>query len=167
MKKIQKKQALNLIFAVLVFVIAGIVIWQLSGNSTNPSNTNNIKFSFIVKGCAETDHGMASKSVGLGKEQYPEIEVSGNSIIYSRAIKHLCCRKAEFKKEINGNKINIYEVWSGIGCKCICFSELKAKVENLEKGKYIINVYETGTQPGTENVPMNQTLIISQNVVIK
>jgi hypothetical protein len=120
-----------------------------------------------VKGCAESDQGMATKGFGEGIEQESKIEVLGNQIKYSRAINHLCCRKADIEKEKENSIINIYEVWSGIGCKCMCFSEIEAILDNVPIGNYTVNVYEKGTQPGDNNELMEQKLIMSQDVDIK
>jgi hypothetical protein len=150
----------SLIVTFCLITIAGIYwTWQQTQQQTQSQN-------FIlfpsVKGCAETESGMSTKALGQ-TEREPKIEVDGNEILYSRAINHLCCRKVEIEKEIE-NSINIYEVWSGIGCKCICFSEIEARIKNVPPGNYTVNVYEKGTEPGGE--PMEQKLIISKNVVI-
>ncbi len=126
----------------------------------------NITLSSSVKGCAETEKGTTAKSVGKETEKEPTIEVNGNNIVYSRALNHLCCRKAEIEKEIGDFTIDIYEVWSGVGCKCICFSEIEAKLKNIPSGTYKVNVYEKGTQPDSDE-PMEQTLIISDEITIQ
>lgn len=153
---------LTLIFIVIIIGIIGIYFFQ---NQKNIIYSNqNIAFSYSVKGCAETDRGMATKSINIEKE--PNIEVFGNEIRYSRSINHLCCRKVEIYKEIENSVINIYEVWSGVGCRCICFSEIEAKLQNVPVGDYNINVYEKGTKPGSNEL-MEQKLIISKNITIK
>jgi hypothetical protein len=57
-------------------------------------------------------------------------------------------------------------MWSGEGCICVCFSKIEARLQNVPLGGYIVNVYETGTEPGSKE-PMEQTLIISQEVVVE
>lgn len=99
-------------------------------------------------------------------EREPKIEVNGDEIIYLRAISHLCCRKAEIQKEAGNSVINIYEMWSGEGCRCMCFSKIEARLQNVPSGSYTVNVYEKGTKPGSKE-PMEQTLIISQEVVVE
>ena len=126
----------------------------------------NITLLSSVKGCAETEKGTTTKSVGVETEKEPTIEVNGNNVVYSRALNHLCCRKAEIEKEIGDFTINIYEVWSGVGCKCICFSEIEAKLKNIPSGTYKVNVYEKGTQPDGDE-PMEQTLIISEDITVQ
>jgi len=126
----------------------------------------NITLSSSVKGCAETKEGTTAKSIGKETEKEPTIKVNGNNVVYSRALNHLCCRKAEIEKEIDDFTINIYEIWTGIGCKCICFSEIEAKLKNIPSGTYKVNVYEKGTQPGTDE-PMEQTLIISEEITVQ
>jgi hypothetical protein len=126
----------------------------------------NITLLSSVKGCAETEKGTTTKSFGKETEKEPIIKVNGNNVVYSRALNHLCCRKAEIEKEIGDFTINIYEVWSGVGCKCMCFSEIEAKLKNIPSGTYKVNVYEKGTKPGSDD-PMEQTLIISDEVTIQ
>jgi hypothetical protein len=152
----------------IVIVTAGIIgtyFWQTRPQSTTPLNLNSLAFTPTVTGCAETDKGMASRSLGGTTEQAPKIAVKGNQISYSRALNHLCCRKAEVSHKISGSAIDIYENWSGIGCRCQCFSEIKATLNNIPTGSYIISVYEQGTKPGS-NEPLEQALIISQNIII-
>ncbi|MEM7819561.1 MAG: hypothetical protein QXD48_01900 [Candidatus Aenigmatarchaeota archaeon] len=158
----------KIIFLIIIVIVVGIMeiyFLQKLNESIESSNFQDIVFFSLVKGCAETDKGMATKLINE-TEQEPKIEVYGNEILYSRAIKHLCCRKVEIEKEIAKPVINIYEVWSGNGCRCICFSEIQAKLQIVPSGFYVINVYEKGTQPESGE-PMNQTTIISQNIIIQ
>ena len=161
------KIILCLAFVVVIAGIIGIYFWQIPTQPTTPSNLQNIILLPLVKGCAETDKGMTTKSFGERAEQEPKIEIVGNQIIYSRALNHLCCRKAEIEKETEYSIINIYEVWSGVGCKCMCFSEIEAKLENVPPGRYTVNVYEKGVKPGGGNKPMEEKLIISKEVTVQ
>lgn len=160
-----KKIIIPSVLAVLVFALICFYGWHKPLSGAIP-NIQDITLSPLVKGCAETDKGTAAKSIGIGEGQKPKIETDGNQIIYSRAINHLCCRKAEFEKETETSVINIYEVWSGIGCKCMCFSEIKATLNNIPSGSYAVNVYEKGTEPGSDE-PMEQKLIITQNIEVQ
>jgi hypothetical protein len=153
-----------IISSVLAVIIVGLIGSYYWSTQPTGSNLQNIILSPIVRGCAETESGTATKSVGEGVEQEPKIEVVENSIKYSRAINHLCCRKAEIQKETVGSTINIFEIWSGPGCKCMCFSEIGATISNIPSGSYIANVYEKGID--IKNESMEQKLIITQNVII-
>lgn len=146
-----KKHVLGLIVAIAIVV-------TVLGAMSKPS----ISFTSSVKGCAETEKGMATRA--FNEEREPSIAVFGNKLIYDRAISHLCCRKVEMKREIAGSKINIYEVWSGAGCRCICFSEIGATLENLPSGTYSVSVYEKGTNP--DGSAMEQVLIISKEIKV-
>jgi hypothetical protein len=123
------------------------------------------RLSLQVKGCAETDQGMASRAVGSENEQEPAIEVIGNAVRYTHALHHQCCRKVEFEHEIQGNEINLYEVWSGEGCRCECFSEIQADLEFIPSGNYLVRVYERGTQPGSSEL-MEEKLLISEEISV-
>ncbi len=161
----------GLIFAMIVIGMGFFGIYSWRKPSTKPENyptdSKVITFLPIVKGCAETDKNQVTKSFSNRVEQPPTIKVVDNQIIYSRKINHLCCRKVKLDKQIQNSTINIYEIWSGIGCKCICFSDIKATLGNVPKGTYKVNVYEKGTEPGDSNTPMNQKLIISQQISIE
>ena len=159
------KIIIPLIFLFVIIGAAGIYSLQAPAQPAT-SDLQGIILYPSVKGCAETDQGKETRSLSGGTVIEPEISVNGNEVLYSRAINHLCCRKAEIEKETDNSVINIYEVWSGIGCKCICFSEIEAKLQNIPSGTYTVNVYEKGTQAASEE-PMDQTLIISQNIVIQ
>ena len=140
-------------------------ITNTSVSTETQASFANASFYFSVKGCAETDKGVATKAAGPGTEKAPEIEVVGSQIAYSRALNHLCCRKAVVEKEINGSAINFYEAWSGLGCKCMCFSEIKASASGIPPGDYEVNVFENGTAP--DGSPLEQKIIISKNVSIQ
>jgi len=123
------------------------------------------RLSPTVKGCAETDQGMASRAAGGENEQEPAIEVIGNTVCYTRALQHQCCRKVEFEHEIQGTEITLYEVWSGEGCRCECFSEIQADLEFVPSGDYLVRVYERSTQPGSSE-PMEEKLLISVEISV-
>lgn len=148
---------------ILVVVSIGFYLWNNFASNT-AANIQNIVLSSSIKGCAETDKGEATKSMGeTGQE--PKIEMIGNQIKYSRAINHLCCRKAEIEKETSGFTINIFEDWSGPGCKCTCFSRIEATLNNVPPGSYTINVYEKGIKPGDGEI-MERKLIITQYISV-
>jgi len=149
---------------VAIAVTAGIYFWQ--NQIAASDELKGILLLPSVKGCAETANGMTTKSLGGGTEQEPKIEINGNEVVYSRATNHLCCRKVEIAKETRKSVINIYEVWSGIGCKCMCFSEIKAELQNVPSGTYTVNVYVKGTESISE-APMGQILIISREITVR
>ncbi len=153
------------IWVLLVVIATALSYVIIAGHYQTHNEHGATIFIQSVKGCAETENGTATRGLGIGKEEPPKVEVVNNSIIYSRAINHLCCRKVSLEYEMNKSNVNIYEVWSGSGCKCICFSKINATVKGLNPGSYLVNVYETGTKPGT-NEPMKQKLVTSEQVTI-
>jgi hypothetical protein len=119
-----------------------------------------VSFNYSVKGCAETISGQSSKGL-INQSAQTRIDLIENEIIYQRYVTHLCCRKAVVEYEINRSIIDIYEIWSGIGCKCMCYSEINASISGLTPGEYLINVYETGIEPGS-NESMTPRLLITE-----
>lgn len=118
-----------------------------------------------VRGCAQTDQGATTKGNADGKEKEPAIEVVGHTIRYSRSIPHQCCRFVVFAFMVNDSDIGIYEVWSGGGCKCMCFSDIAASLESVPSRDYLVRVYESGTLPG--GGPMEEKLLISKRVSVE
>ena len=142
-----------------------VLLAGCSSQATPSPSTPEPRLSPTVKGCAETDQGMSSRLPGDENEQEPAIEVIGNTLRYTRAIQHQCCRKVEFEQEIQGAEITLYEVWSGEGCRCECFSELQVDLEFVPSGDYLVRVYERGTQPGSSEL-MEEKLLISVEISI-
>lgn len=118
-----------------------------------------------VKGCAETDRGMPTRSAAPEPIKPPTLEVSGSTIRYSHALTHLCCRQAEFALEIEGAIITLYEVWRGPGCRCMCYSELDACIDHIPSGTYTVHVIERGTEPNSEQ-PMPVKVLMTQTIAI-
>ncbi len=121
-------------------------------------------FSSSVKGCAESDSGVNVRGLEQN-DRGPGFLLSGNQLVYYRAVNHLCCRKAVVRSEVTGSRIDVYEVWSGQGCRCMCFSEIEASIERLAPGRYTVNVYETGTKPGSSE-QMEKTTILTKELLI-
>ncbi len=141
-----KNFAVTLAISVCLIIFIGIYI----SNTQDKADTSKIIFTSTVSGCAETNKGMV-ESRDINTDTPPKIDFEGNEIVYTRSPRHLCCRKSELKYEFKENVINLYEVWSGKGCKCMCSSNIKATIGNLLPGAYTVNVYESGTEPsGTE-----------------
>jgi hypothetical protein len=146
-------------------VLLLVLLAGCSAQVTPSPSTPEPRLSPTVKGCAETDQGMASRIPGGESEKDPSIEVIGNMLRYTRALQHQCCRKVEFEQEIQGANITLYEVWSGVGCRCECFSELQVDLEFIPAGNYLVRVYEKGTQPGSSE-PMEEKLLISVEISV-
>ena len=116
-----------------------------------------------MRGCAESENGLGNRGP-QDDDRGPGLLLSGNQLVYYRAVNHLCCRKADVRSEISGFQIDIYEVWNGQGCRCTCFSEIEAGIDRLPPGRYTINVYETGTK--TDGDPMEKTTVLTKEFFI-
>ena len=123
----------------------------------------NVLFLPTIRGCAQREHGIAPRG-SLIEEIESTITVEKNRIEYSRTLRHLCCRMVRLYRVFEGWTINIYENWSGLGCRCMCYSEISARIENLPEGTYTVNVYEKGISP--DGNLMEEKLIISKYVTI-
>ena len=104
-----------------------------------------ILFQPNIHGCAETEKGMATRSLTPPTEL--KITPNANGFFFRHALDHQCCRKAELTYTREGNTLTIIETWSGAGCRCRCFSELEAQVSGLERGGLHIRILERGIAP--------------------
>ena len=147
-----------LLLAILIVSYGTTII-----NTSEAPGLENVSFSSTIKGCAQREHGMAPRTP-LTEEIKPSIVVENNNIEYSRSLRHLCCRMVLLDRRIEGWTINIYENWSGLGCRCMCNSEISARIENLPEGTYTVNVYEKGLN--TDGSLMQEKLITSEYVTI-
>ncbi len=150
-----KKMVMLFLCVMTIAIIAYLV------SSLAITNQSGISFISKVQGCGVT--GNSTKF--FGKERKAEIRVVNDEIVYSRALSHLCCRKVRIKHEILGNVINIFEIWNGTACRCICFTNITAKIVNLPRGEYVVNVYKTGVEADGKT-SMKRELIISKRVKI-
>jgi hypothetical protein len=149
--------------AVWLFSVLFITFYLLPDLSPQEAQKPVLSFYSSVKGCAENERGTTTKV--WEAERGPTLVSCTGEVVYSRAVNHQCCRKVELSKEISDSSISIIETWSGQGCKCMCFSEVEVVLGNLTPGRYMVNVYESGTKPSGE--PMEQTTIMSQEVKVK
>ncbi len=118
-----------------------------------------------VTGCAETDRGTPTRSAQPEPETPPTLEVTGASVKYSHALSHLCCRKAEIACSVEGAAMTLSEIWSGPGCRCLCFSELEAVIDNIPPGTYTVVIDERGTQPNSGE-PMPIRVLLTQTITV-
>lgn len=118
-----------------------------------------------VTGCAETDQGTSTRSAQPEPEKPPALEVTGSTLKYTHSLTHLCCRKAEFVHSIEGSTITLSEVWSGPGCRCRCYSELEAVLDNVPPGTYTVSIDERGTEPNRDT-PMPIHVLLTQTITV-
>jgi hypothetical protein len=154
------------VLLLLILLAATVLIVSfLFAPPPTPPHSGEIMLTSLVQGCAETEEGMATRSLGEEIDREPTLTVQRDQITYTRAIHHLCCRKVEIRGEITGATIALSEHWSGPGCRCICFSEIEATLANLPSGSYNLTISEQGTEPGSE-MPMETTVLLYQEVAI-
>jgi len=158
--RIMNESMLLLFLLLIVFVI--LYVPAIVKIPASP-NLENVSFSSIIRGCAQRERGMAPRG-SFNEEKEPSITIEENKVEYSRALNHLCCRMVIVDRKLEGWTINIYENWSGLGCRCMCYSEISARIENLPDGVYTVNVYESGINP--DGSRMKEKLIISDLVTV-
>lgn len=133
-----------------------------------------IFYTWNVTGCASKAAGSNTKSAEqIGND--PDlstlgengITAEGDSIIYSRFVRHGCCRKAEVSTQRLGKTIIVTEYWEGKICKCMCSSIIRTVVQKLSKGEYLVYGLETGTDPITNKPSKGIDTVMSQKVYIK
>ncbi|MBD3311894.1 hypothetical protein GF352_00310 [archaeon] len=148
----------TLLLIITLFVIA--LIFSPLVSSVN----GRVVFNYNITGCAETINGTTTRS-RMPDNTSPSITVKNGVLEYYRATSHLCARKAVVEHEINKSIITLYEVWTGLGARCICFSEINASIKGLTNGNYLVNVYETGVKPGS-NESMTPRLLVTETINI-
>ena len=115
---------------------------------------------YNITGCAETIDGKSTRDINEARETSgPRAFINEDIVSYHRSLDHLCCRKVIIQESLTNEVLNIYEVWTGPGCRCICHSEINATIK-VPDGTYVINVYETGTDPET-NEKMTPNLLLT------
>lgn len=150
----------SLLLLITLFIVALIVTPFLPTTETREAS-----FNYTITGCAETEEGMTMRDI-MPDNVSPALTPINGDIKYYRATSHLCCRKATVNYDQNKSVINIYEDWTGVGCRCICYSEINATISGLPAGTYIITVFETGIQPDS-NESMIPRILISQTITLK
>jgi hypothetical protein len=158
---------------------------QANGDNSTPGidqtnkpsvNDTNILYSWAVRGCAEKSVSRNTKSpAGEDFKNDPdlpmpgdnEIKAEGDSIIYSRFVRHGCCRKAEVSSQRQDKVITIVEYWTGQICKCMCSSTIKTVIQQLPKGEYQVYAIETGTDPISNKPHDGRDTVMSKKVVIQ
>ena len=132
--------------------------------------------SWQVKGCAEKAAKGNTKFPSSGEyNDYPDlpmpgdngISAEGDSIVYSRFVRHGCCRKVEVSTKLHEKIITIIEYWSGRICKCMYSSTIKSVIRKLPKGEYHVYGIETGTDPVDDKPTNGRDTVMSQQVTIK
>ncbi|MEQ1796905.1 MAG: hypothetical protein ABL872_03070 [Lacibacter sp.] len=144
------------LFAWLLF-LAGSCKHQQTGSSSGSSQLPAL-LTYEVKGCAEmTESKLKSEPQRISEPEIPEVlsvTVTGDSLIYSRSVVHLCCRKVKLTSEQNTSSITITEDWRGIGCKCRCNSQIHAAVVSLKPGAYRVFIVMMGTDPADSQMQL-------------
>jgi hypothetical protein len=164
----EKRTKIQFLIVFAILVVGGYATNHLiTGEAYEIPGMDKVRMTDNIVGCAETNQGMTTRAPGdEGAVQDPAIEVNGNSVTYSRAINHMCCRKVTFNTEPAGYTLNMYEYWIGEGCRCMCFSEVGFTLEDMPSGTYTINVFEKGEEPGGAYAFMEEKLLISEQVTI-
>lgn len=143
-------------------------------NTVAPKDTIPLS-SWQVKGCAEkAKAGTKFPSEGEYKDDPDlpmpgdnDIKADGDSIIYTRAVHHGCCRKAEVSTHQHERIITIVEYWTGQICKCMCNSTIRAVIQKLPKGEYRVYAIETGTDPITDTPHPERDTVMQKTVTIQ
>lgn len=130
-----------LFFVILFIFITGVLYFAI--HVFYFSSPNSLDFNYTVKGCASQENIKRSFYSPIHNKEHIKVIAKDNSILYQRSINHLCCKNVSLSYNIKDKTtINIYEIWKGTGCKCLCFSEINATISNLPRGEYHVNLYE-------------------------
>lgn len=157
--------------AILIALLLAVLNGCRPAPVATPPITENVAnpASFVpeIQGCAQKENSTTpevsdsanSRSPGFGEEKPPLVEMNGTTLVYSRALNHNCCMGLSLSSEVNGNEIKFYETWTGKTCRCVCFSEVGGRLENLPVGTYAIRIIQKGSPEGLE--PAGDILLYS------
>lgn len=119
-----------------------------------------------INGCAAEDSPQQNRSLSVGTEKDPELFLNDGTLHYTHAINHNCCMKITLEEDnIQPGVITITEKWEGKVCRCACFSEIAADLENLLPGVYSVKVVQKGDPDGLE--PEKQVTLLESQIEVK
>ena len=95
--------------------------------------------SYSIKGCINKQYVIAKREI---LEEPLTIQATENSINIQHKVNHLCGLDLILQQSIKNAQITVIEVFTGQGAKCICDSEISAKISPLEKGVYNLKIYK-------------------------
>ena len=172
MKSIYKSTTLSLLAIYTIFltyspriVIADASSTRIESFESNSPSDISVLNTFI-KGCAETENGIATKSRSRKPEVEPTIRIENGTLIYSRVIKHVCCRKVEIEKIVIKKTIVFNEIWTGEGCRCRCMTSIAATLDKVMPGSYTVQVFKNSYSPKATENP-ETSLIIQEKIEIQ
>lgn len=150
-------------------VLLFIVVIGSCHQTPQTSINDTLSIAAKVKGCAAS---AATKSVetifdDITPANSNPFTISGDTLMYRRTMKHLCCRKVTVEGTLQGNTIVVEEKWFGMGCKCECKSTVEAVITNLKQGQYNVLVMEGGTDPLTDKPQSARDTIWKGSIEIK
>lgn len=168
---------IGLIFAVLFFCNTlqarqHMASDLFAGGKTVFNSADSIpQYSLQITGCAGGDErkSRTPEKVFNNKSlvaEDPELTVQGDSIIYTRSVTHLCCRKLKVSVEQKDNVITLTEYWYHQGCKCRCSSTVNAVIKKLAKGNYTFHMIEGGTDPFNDKEILQKDITWSKSIII-
>lgn len=149
---------------------------ELAVNNPPAAKDTTPVFSWQVKGCAEKAAAGNTKFPSSGEyhddPDFPlpgdhGITTGGDSIIYSRFVRHGCCRKVKVSTNRQEKVITIIEYWTGSICKCMCSSAIRAVIQKLPPGDYRVFAIETGTNPLDDKPYTGRDTVMQQIVIVK
>lgn len=93
---------------------------------------------YSIKGCINKQSGI-TKSF---EQDTLRIDSTNDSINIFHKINHQCGLDISIEQSIKEAQIVVIEALSGEGAKCMCESEISAKIYPLDKGIYNLKIYE-------------------------
>jgi hypothetical protein len=142
-------------------VLLSFVLGVTCNNQQQSNNEIPLNLTVQIKGCAAETITKSSVIItdSITHSNANPFEISGDTLMYQRTLKHLCCRKVKVSATMQANTIKIEERWYGLGCKCQCVSTVEAIVLHVKAGDYRAIVIESGTDPITDKPNANRDTI--------
>jgi len=121
----------------LLVILLFSLLFLLGCKSSVINETKGI-LSYSIKGCINKQFNTEKRTI---KEESIVIESTENSINFKHKATHLCGLDIELQQSIKDAQITIIEIFTGQGAKCICDSEISAKLFPIGRGVYNLKIY--------------------------
>lgn len=169
---------------IIVLLIGGVVLFYLFNTwkktlptqfQPKPETLQQIeitqpKLTFNISGCGHQKEREYIKT-RESKEEKVDFEITDNRIKLTHHLNYVCCAKIKVNWELEKNPahniLKIKEKNEGEMCRCICDYVVDINIENLEKGKYLLQIFGVEFQENPAELLWEKEIEIPQGSIKK